>query len=753
MGGSIATPPTAVLNADGRVAIFAQGTDHAAWYTVQETPGGTWPAWVSLGGLIYGSPSAIQHPDGRLEIFALGGGNGVYHDWQTAPGAAWGGWKPLGGSIATTPTVGRNDDGRLEIFAQGTDVAGWHAWEESPGGTWSGWASISGVISGSPSVELDGADDLEIFAVGDDTGAYRDAQASPGGTWSGWNPLEGSIAAAPSVGKNFDGRLEIFGLGYDGNVYHNWQLSPAGPWSGWEPLTSPSNSSGTDTSMDGYYLTDAQNNANFAAAKNSCGPPPWLSKSWAWPCGSRVNIGIVGYKNLRPFRTAVSNWNQQLLSYPAWTGGVPVQLYISAGGPQTMVVTHVKDNSFPVGTKNGVTIYDRAVTRATDDPSGRLLEASTQIIEGMTYQTTLTDTFAHELGHTFGLDDCHQCASNGHGPTVMDDRENPPGNHTWDYTGKNFTEGLPGPTTCDMEVIASNLPDYSACVPESTPPPDVPSCYDGSPAGFVDVGQNSQYTCDSYPCSGCFTGCNNFASAPCPDASGSDCGPVDISCANSYAICQNGVWVCANGEGGCPLPEPEPCYEGAYEVCDAGGWECVGSPIVLDPYGSGFHFTEVAEGVQFRLLPNGDLHQMSWPEAKFRNGWLALDRNGNGTIDDFTELFGSNTPQPPSNTPNGYLALAVFDDPNNGGNGNGAIDPGDSVYPNLRVWIDDNHNGISEPEELHTLQELGIFEISLQYTYSRRVDENGNVFRYKAQVEDESGKKHDKCYDVFVKVQ
>lgn len=147
------------------------------------------------------------------------------------------------------------------------------------------------------------------------------------------------------------------------------------------------------------------------------------------------------------------------------------------------------------------------------------------------------------------------------------------------------------------------------------------------------------------------------------------------------------------------------------------------------------------------------MFQISWTDANWRNGWLALDRNGNGTIDDFTELFGDLTPQPPSSTPNGFLALAVFDDLANGGNGNGFIDPGDAVYSRLRVWIDANHNGISEPRELHTLQELGIFKIGLTYHETPFVDQFGNQFRYKGSVWDGGGNERDICYDVFLELQ
>jgi hypothetical protein len=200
----------------------------------------------------------------------------------------------------------------------------------------------------------------------------------------------------------------------------------------------------------------------------------------------------------------------------------------------------------------------------------------------------------------------------------------------------------------------------------------------------------------------------------------------------------------------CPLggqPECEDEDEGWIPVCPEQG-----SPIIIDAFGEGFHLTNVPGGVQFRVLPGDPLEQMSWTDQRWRNGWLALDRNGNGLIDNFTELFGNLTPQPPGSDPNGYIALAVFDDPANGGNGNGKIHPGDAVYDHLLLWIDSNHNGISEPGELYHLRDVGIFAIDLHYELARYVDQYGNQFRYKAKAWDEAGQEHDMCYDVFLQM-
>jgi len=195
------------------------------------------------------------------------------------------------------------------------------------------------------------------------------------------------------------------------------------------------------------------------------------------------------------------------------------------------------------------------------------------------------------------------------------------------------------------------------------------------------------------------------------------------------------------------------CEGGQQPIQCVGGSEpyCPTTPVIIDVKNQGFHLTSMAGGVKFTFGEN--LLQTSWTDPSYSNAWLALDRNGNGKIDNATELFSEFTPQPSSSQPNGYKALAVFDDPRNGGNGNGRIDPGDAVWPSLRLWIDSNHNGISEPSELISLTEAGIFSIDLNYALSTMTDQFGNVFRYVAQVQDQYGRQDPLCYDVLLMTQ
>ena len=197
-------------------------------------------------------------------------------------------------------------------------------------------------------------------------------------------------------------------------------------------------------------------------------------------------------------------------------------------------------------------------------------------------------------------------------------------------------------------------------------------------------------------------------------------------------------------------PGSRPGCSGA--ICVSGNWSC-SSPIAIDVAKNGFDLTGVAGGVRFDLLGNGMPKRIGWTKAGSDDGWLALDRDGNGWIDDGTELFGNSTLQPESpdqNLANGFLALALFDRPENGGNANGLIDPEDLVFARLRVWQDLNHNGISEPLELISLSDADIGQIDLQYQVSRRTDRHGNAFYYRARLWDSAGHLRRWAWDVFL---
>jgi hypothetical protein len=159
---------------------------------------------------------------------------------------------------------------------------------------------------------------------------------------------------------------------------------------------------------------------------------------------------------------------------------------------------------------------------------------------------------------------------------------------------------------------------------------------------------------------------------------------------------------------------------------------CCLSPILIDAAGDGLQLTSWADGVELAPRPGFRPSDRAWTEANSDDAWLVLDRDGDGVINDGSEMFGNATPQlpPPEGTlKNGFLALTQYDNDHND-----MIDAKDAVFSELRLWQDNDHDGKSQPLELHTLPALGVAGISLVYVEAPEADQYGNSFRYKADV-------------------
>jgi len=129
-------------------------------------------------------------------------------------------------------------------------------------------------------------------------------------------------------------------------------------------------------------------------------------------------------------------------------------------------------------------------------------------------------------------------------------------------------------------------------------------------------------------------------------------------------------------------------------------WSSGADPLVLDLTGRGLATTSLdGSSVHFDLNNNFFAERTGWIGAGA--GLLVLDKNGNGKVDDASEMFGTFTGS-------GLADLAQYDV-----NHDGVIDANDAVYASLQVWQDLNGDGVSQGGELSSLADLGIASIAL----------------------------------------
>lgn len=157
----------------------------------------------------------------------------------------------------------------------------------------------------------------------------------------------------------------------------------------------------------------------------------------------------------------------------------------------------------------------------------------------------------------------------------------------------------------------------------------------------------------------------------------------------------------------CPSPPPPPSSG------DNNNGDGDGDPLVFDLDGNGVSLVNVDECTMFDIDNDGEVNQTGWVDSN--DGLLVFDDNGNGIVDDQSELFGNNNNA-------AYAHLANHDD-----NDDGVIDRRDSIWNSLQLWVDANSNGQTDAGELKSIRSVGFEEISVNYTTVEQVREGNRV--------------------------
>ena len=150
-------------------------------------------------------------------------------------------------------------------------------------------------------------------------------------------------------------------------------------------------------------------------------------------------------------------------------------------------------------------------------------------------------------------------------------------------------------------------------------------------------------------------------------------------------------------------------------------------PLAFDLDGDGLETTGISSTAPVLFDHDGDGVRTGTGWVKGDDAFLALDRNGNGVIDNGGELFGVDTVMSSGQkAADGFAALADLDS-----NHDGIFSSADAQYANVKLWRDLDQDGVSDAGELVSLADAGIASIDLTSIATNINLAGGNVLTAK----------------------
>ncbi len=221
--GPVGTPAVASWG-NGRIDLFARGTDDALWHKWYD---GTWHGWENLGGYLTSDPAAVSWGPGEIHVVARGGDNRLWFQYFHQA-AGWSGWAPVPASpvVTAAPSISSWGPGRLDIFGLATDGTIRSIWYQ---GGWGSWYSLGGYLTSAPAATSWGPGVISVFARGGDNAVWN--RNFINNAWGNWASLGGSATSAPAVVSRGAWNLDVFVRSTDKAIWTT-NFNGAG-WSGW----------------------------------------------------------------------------------------------------------------------------------------------------------------------------------------------------------------------------------------------------------------------------------------------------------------------------------------------------------------------------------------------------------------------------------------------------------------------------------------------------------------------------------------